>query len=87
MLAVEIEIRDEAVLTDRMAAMRQWLDHRRFQPAAFRCVFDGAAVRCQVEFASEPEAAEFARAFAGRLMAVAGVEAPFDDVVGGEAPA
>ena len=87
MLAVEIAIQSEDALIDAMAAMRQWLDHRRFEPASFRCAFAGAGVFCGVDFPKDTEAEELARAFAGRLVAVTALAPPFDEIVGGEAPA
>ena len=87
MLAVEIEIHDEHALTDAMAAMRQWLDHRRFEPASFRCTFARSGACCRVDFPKEAEAEEFARAFAGKLVPVIDVEEPLGDIVGGEARA
>jgi len=52
----------------RMSNMRQWLDHRRFEPDLFR--YDrgayGAVVR--VEFKYENEAFVFAEAFGGAVL-------------------
>ena len=51
-----------------MTQMRTWLDHQRIEPDAFRHSSGGAGVTFRVDFKLEVEAAEFARAFGGRLI-------------------
>ena len=51
-----------------MAQMRTWLDHRRIEPDAFRQSSGGAGVTFRVDFRIKAEAADFAKAFAGRLI-------------------
>ena len=63
MFRVEILIPDEKALPDRMSAMREWLDHQGFEPAAFRHTVGLRGIVFQVEFAVEVEAIAFARAF------------------------
>jgi hypothetical protein len=69
---VEIRIREnnEKVVTEKMTFMREWLDHRRFEPSAFRYRFEPPDLVFQVEFQMETEAIAFANAFAGRVTRV-----------------
>ena len=69
MFPVEIPIpeRDEDALPTRMTAMREWLDHRRFEPSVFRYSFAAPGLLFRVEFTVEAEAAAFAKAFGGRV--------------------
>jgi hypothetical protein len=69
MFAVEVCLRDEDRLVGTMETMRTWLDHRRFEPATFRYSFAPAGIAVRVDFPVESEAAEFARAFQGKLLA------------------
>lgn len=69
MFPVEILLIDEEKLADTMERMRTWLDHRRFEPAVFRCSFTSTGIRVRVEFPVQGEAAAFARAFDGSLAA------------------
>ena len=70
---VELAISEEE-FTERMNQMRAWLDHRRFQPSAFR--FDGTEPSCcRVRFQSASEAEEFSREFGGRLIDAPAAEA------------
>ena len=64
---VEIRIPDEDALTGRMAMMREWLDHERFEPATFRYTFTSPGILVRVEFAVEAEAVAFAEAFDGQV--------------------
>ncbi len=64
---VEVPVSD-ADFADRMNQMRAWLDHRRFEPSAFRLSAQGDQPGvCLVHFRSESEAAAFIREFGGRL--------------------
>jgi hypothetical protein len=75
MFPVEIHLceRDEEALTARMTAMREWLDHRRFEPSTFRYTFTGpdgftaAGILFEMDFSVEAEALAFASEFGGRL--------------------
>jgi hypothetical protein len=66
-MMVEIRIPDANTLPEAMAGIRQWLDHRRFQPAVFRYTFKEAGLLLGIEFASAAEANEFAQAFDGTI--------------------
>ena len=68
MFAVHVRLTDAAAVITRMQTMREWLDHRRFEPTAFRysCDPDGAVI--SVNFSINTEAAEFASTFDGHLM-------------------
>ena len=72
MFPVEIRIREnnEKVVTEKMTTMREWLDHPRFEPSAFRYRFEPPDLVFQVEFKMEAEANAFANAFAGRVTRV-----------------
>jgi hypothetical protein len=54
-------------LAAQMTRMREWLDSRRLEPAAFRYDHVDSAVVIRVDFAVEDEAAAFAREFGGTL--------------------
>jgi hypothetical protein len=69
MRVVEIRMLDANTLPEAMAGMRQWLDHRHFQPAVFRSTFGAAGVLLRIEFANAAEANEFAQAFDGTVQA------------------
>jgi hypothetical protein len=64
---VEIHIPNEDALTERMATMRQWLDHQRFEPASFRYTFEPPGILFRVEFTVQAEAVAFAKAFDGQV--------------------
>jgi hypothetical protein len=51
-----------------MAVIRQWLDHRGFQPAVFRSTSRGIGFMMRIEFVSAAEANEFAQAFDGTVV-------------------
>ncbi len=53
-------------LCTQMAAMRVWLDDRRFEPSSFTCLDNSAGVLVHVDFKAEAEAEAFARQFSGR---------------------
>jgi hypothetical protein len=69
MFPVEISILDEDTLAERMTTVQQWLDHERFEPLTFRYSFLSSAVLFRVDFAKEAEAAAFATAFDGKIVA------------------
>jgi hypothetical protein len=54
-------------LPARMAAMRIWLDERRFEPSSFSCRETGPEVVVRVEFKVADEASAFARQFGGDI--------------------
>jgi hypothetical protein len=56
----------EDALTARMTAMREWLDHYRFEPTIFRHTFTATGLVFQVYFDIQTEAKMFARAFGSR---------------------
>jgi len=67
---VEIPIResDEDAFTARMAAMREWLDHRGFVPSTFRYTFTEPGILFRVDFSVEAAVLAFAREFGGHLI-------------------
>jgi hypothetical protein len=71
-----VEIRSQPQqLSVLMAAMRIWLDERRFEPSSFSCHDCGAGVLVRVEFKVPGEADAFAQRFGGRVDAsLAGLE-------------
>lgn len=69
MFPVAINIADEDALIEKMTAMREWLDHRRFEPSTFRYTFVLSGILFQVDFASQTQAAAFASEFGGRAIA------------------
>ena len=52
-------------LSGTMAAMRIWLDERRFEPSSFTCTDCGDGVLVRVDFKVAAEADAFARCFSG----------------------
>jgi len=70
MFPVEVRIleRDEDALTARMIAMREWLDHRRFEPLTFRYTFTVPGILFRVDFSVEAAAVAFAREFGGGVV-------------------
>ncbi|MGH7030310.1 MAG: hypothetical protein ACREE9_17355 [Stellaceae bacterium] len=54
-------------LSTQMAAMRVWLDERRFEPSSFSCRDSGTAVVVRVDFKVADEATAFARHFSGQV--------------------
>jgi hypothetical protein len=70
MKSVEIRLptRD---LSDGLASMREWLDQRGFQPSVFRydAHADGSEAVVHVTFKTHREAAEFAAALGGVVVA------------------
>ena len=67
----------EDALTAKMTAMREWLDHRRFEPASFRHTFNASGLLFEVYFKLQAEAEAFAIEFGGRSIP-AGPEAAID---------
>jgi hypothetical protein len=65
---VEIRLVEDSILSERMEAMRLWLDERHFEPTTFRYAFAHQAIVFRVDFPIELEAAEFAIAFDGKLV-------------------
>jgi hypothetical protein len=59
-----VEISPNGNLGEQLSNMRIWLDHKRSDTVAFRRSQSG----WHVDFESENEAKEFARAFYGRLL-------------------
>jgi hypothetical protein len=66
MLIVEIRL-PTVELRQQMAAMRIWLDERRWEPSRFSSHDDGRGVRLQVAFMAAREGEAFARRFGGRV--------------------
>ena len=66
---VEIKIVDEGTLAEQMGTVRCWLDHQGVEPMVFRYSFVSSAILFRVDFASEAEAAAFATAFDGKMVA------------------
>jgi hypothetical protein len=62
MRTVETRLRPQE-LSQTMAAMRMWLDERRFEPSSFTCHDCGAGVLIRVDFKIAEEADAFARCF------------------------
>ena len=77
MFPVQIRISDidENAVTARMNAMREWLDHCRFEPSTFRYRFQSRGFVFQVDFKAEAEAVAFAQMFGGRVMLRSEMEA------------
>jgi hypothetical protein len=57
---------DAADLSRQMAAMREWLDRHRYEPAKFVYDQDGFAVVVSVEFSNDQEGEAFERHFDGQ---------------------
>jgi hypothetical protein len=57
-----------AEFLDRMATIRMWLDHQRWEPELFRFEPDADGMVFEVEFADHHQALGFARAFDGRVI-------------------
>lgn len=67
MRTVEIRLQQPTDLSDGMAAMRVWLDERRFEPSGFRCHDSAIGVLMRVDFKVVSEAEAFADRFGGRV--------------------
>ena len=55
-----------ADLSREMAAMREWLDSNRYEPAKFDCHHDGVDVVLSVEFMLDEAATAIAKRFGGK---------------------
>ena len=66
MRTVEMRLQPQE-LSGTMAAMRMWLDERRFEPSSFTCHDCGASVLVRVDFKVAEEAEAFARRFGGTV--------------------
>ncbi len=64
MRTVEIHLKPSE-LFEEMAAMRIWLDERRFEPSIFTCRDSGNGVLLRIDFKVAPEAGAFAERFGG----------------------
>ncbi|MGE5268695.1 MAG: hypothetical protein ACM3JG_03365 [Thiohalocapsa sp.] len=51
-----------------MSEMRTWLDHKRYEPDAFRASRGTPITTCRLDFKAADEAAAFAKAFGGRML-------------------
>jgi hypothetical protein len=65
MSAVEIDL-PAGDLSKQMAAMRIWLDQRRFEPSSFSCCDNDRGMRICVAFSVAYQAEAFAKRFGGR---------------------
>ena len=66
MRTVEISLRPSE-LSEQMAAMRVWLDERRFEPSCFSCYDSGLGVLVRIDFKIVREAEAFAERFGGQV--------------------
>jgi len=69
MFRVEIRLADEDSLVETVEAMRAWFIDRQFTPAKFSYSLASARTLFQIDFAIEAEAAAFAAAFDGTVVA------------------
>ena len=65
MRTVEIHL-EAGELCEQMAAMRVWLDDRRWEPSTFSCHEGGPGVLLRIELKVAQEGEAFARRFGGR---------------------
>jgi hypothetical protein len=77
MYIVEIRL-ETSELTEVMAAMRIWLDQRRFEPSVFAYSDSGVDAEVTIAFKLTGEAEAFARHFNGRVKEAA-LAPPEDD--------
>jgi hypothetical protein len=66
MRTVEIRLQPRE-LSETMAAMRIWLDERRFEPSSFICHDCAAGVLVRIDFKIAEEADAFAQSFSGSV--------------------
>lgn len=64
---VEVQLTG-AHLSSTLSEMRTWLDHNRVEPDSFRHFSGASKILFRVEFKLESDAADFAKAFGGRVM-------------------
>ena len=69
MFRVEIRLLDEDRLVEAVEAMRPWLKAQEFVPSTFGYSLGASRVLFRVDFASEAQAAAFAEAFDGAIVA------------------
>lgn len=62
---VRIEEPNKDVLAAKMAAMRDWLDHRRLNPSGFRSISSASGFVLHLDFHAEADAMMFAKQFDG----------------------
>jgi hypothetical protein len=68
MFRVEIRLSDENRLVETVEAMRTWLKAQEFVPSTFGYSLASTRVLFRVDFASEAQAAAFAKAFEGAIV-------------------
>jgi len=68
MFSVQIYLGDDNSLIKQMTGMREWLDHRHYQPSTFRYNFVSPGILFRIDFAIKAEAARFAEQFGGRVL-------------------
>jgi hypothetical protein len=66
MRTVEIHL-EAGELCEQMAAMRMWLDDRRYEPSTFSSRDNGLGVVLRIDFKVAQEGDAFARRFGGRV--------------------
>jgi hypothetical protein len=69
MYRVEMRLRPSELLTT-MAAMRVWLDERRYEPSVFTCRDGASDMLVGIAFKTADEGEAFADRFGGRLRQV-----------------
>ena len=62
-----VEIRRERPLAKVLSDLREWLDAKRFEPVAFRCLTEKDCIICRLEFQFESEAVACAAVFDGTV--------------------
>jgi hypothetical protein len=68
MFPVEIHASHDASLMRMMHEMREWLDHRHYEPTVFRSETNDSGWTVRLQFRSQEEALSFARQFAGNRL-------------------
>ena len=68
MFRVEIRLLDENRLVETVETMRTWLKAQEFVPSTFGYSLASTRVLFRVDFASEAQAAAFAKAFEGAVV-------------------
>jgi hypothetical protein len=85
MFAVELRILNEDSFADAMTGMREWLDHRRFEPSVFRYTFSSPGMLLHVDFSVQDEAVKFAESFGGQVVSMAAAPVPARQFVDSQA--